>query len=423
MTNHKITQKSPIVSSYQNDYPTVSPSVFQDLASKSVDTLLNNMRVNLSNPQYKAELLKKRNRIQSYALTSTETIVLDGKIPKMQTIKRPVNGQVAIIDWLNITFDIATINEKYRRTNEDDDQYHALCQAAVADFAATLAQIFGVKYSTISQNQNGANFYKYSFNFGEDYGKICIGGQRDTVLLMLSGTGCSLAPATWEHHMHHFLDKVAKKPKITRIDLAHDDINGDYLDIHVLDDLETNNLFSCGGAPHDVANLGNWKHGDPNNNGLTLQLGKRTSGKLTRFYEKGKQLGDKDGKYSKWVRAEVEFKSSDRVIPFDVLKDPSAYFMGAYPVFADLFDYERIEKTEIIQKTSEITLQHSFDWIKNQAGKYFSFYSTFMSPDEILEMIKSDDPDDVPVRLHLPDEFARQQADLDNLLVSSTLEA
>ena len=423
MTTHKITQKSPIVSSYQNDYPTVSPSVFQDLASKSVDTLLNNMRVNLSNPQYKAELLKKRNRIQSYALTSTETIVLDGKIPKMQTIKRPVNGQVAIIDWLNITFDIATINEKYRRTNEDDDQYHALCQAAVADFAATLAQIFGVKYSTISQNQNGANFYKYSFNFGEDYGKICIGGQRDTVLLMLSGTGCSLAPATWEHHMHHFLDKVAKKPKITRIDLAHDDINGDYLDIHVLDDLETNNLFSCGGAPHDVANLGNWKHGDPNNNGLTLQLGKRTSGKLTRFYEKGKQLGDKDGKYSKWVRAEVEFKSSDRVIPFDVLKDPSAYFMGAYPVFADLFDYERIEKTEIIQKTSEITLQHSFDWIKNQAGKYFSFYSTFMSPDEILEMIKSDDPDDVPVRLHLPDEFARQQADLDNLLVSSTLEA
>jgi phage replication initiation protein len=423
MTTHKITQKSPIVSSYQNDYPTVSPSVFQDLASKSVDTLLNNMRVNLRNPQYKAELLKKRNLIQSYALTSTETIILDGKIPKMQTIKRPVNGQVAIIDWLNITFDIATINEKYRRTNEDDDQYHALCQAAVADFAATLAQIFGVKYSTISQNQNGANFYKYSFNFGEDYGKICIGGQRDTVLLMLSGTGCSLAPATWEHHMHHFLDKVAKKPKITRIDLAHDDINGDYLDIHVLDDLETNNLFSCGGAPHDVANLGNWKHGDPNNNGLTLQLGKRTSGKLTRFYEKGKQLGDKDGKYSKWVRAEVEFKSSDRVIPFDVLKDPSAYFMGAYPVFADLFDYERIEKTEIIQKTSEITLQHSFDWIKNQAGKYFSFYSTFMSPDEILEMIKSDDPDDVPVRLHLPDEFARQQADLDNLLVSSTLEA
>lgn len=416
MNNDKSVQKSSIVNSRQNDYPTVSPSVFQDLASKSVDTLINNMRVNMRNPQYKAELLKKRNRIQSYALTSTETIILDGKIPKMQTIKRPVNGHVAMIDWLNITFDIATINEKYRRTGEDDDQYHAICQAAAADFAATLAKIFGAKYSTVSQNQNGANFYKYSFNIGENYGKICIGGQRDTVLLMINGTGCSLAPATWEHHMHYFLDKIAKKPKITRIDLAHDDLNGEYLDVHVLDDLETNDLFSCGGAPHDVGNLGNWKHGDPNNNGLTLSLGKRTSGKFTRFYEKGKQLGDKDGKYSKWVRAEVEFKASDRVIPFDVLKDPSAYFMGAYPVFADLFDYERIVKTEIIQKTSEITLQHSFDWIKNQAGKYFSYYSTFMTPEEILNIVKSSDPEDVPVRLHLPDEFARQQAELGNKL-------
>ena len=419
MNNDKSVQKSSIVNSRQNDYPTVSPSVFQDLAIKSVDTLINNMRVNLRNPQYKAELLKKRNLVQSYALTSTETIVLDGYKPKMQTIKRPVNGQVAMIDWLNITFDIATVDEKYRRTNEDDDQYHALCQAAVADLAPILARIFGKKYSTVSQNQNGANFYKYSFNFGENYGKICIGGQRDSVLIMLNGTGCSLARATWEHHMHTFLTKVAKKPKITRIDLAHDDLHGEYLDVHVLDDLETNDLFSCGGAPHDVGNLGNWKHGDPNNNGLTLSLGKRTSGKFTRFYEKGKQLGDKDGKYSKWVRAEVEFKSSDRVIPFDVLKDPSAYFMGAYPVFADLFDYERINKLEIIQKISEITLQHSFDWLKTQGGKYFSYYSTFMSPEEILEMIKSDDPEDIPVRLHLPDEFAKQQAKIGNKLIPS----
>jgi phage replication initiation protein len=404
---------------YQNDYPTVAPSVFQVLSDNKVDTLINNMRVNIRNPQYKAKLLKQRNQIKAYALTSTETIVIAGKTPKVQTIKRPQNGQVAMIDWLNITFDISTINAKYCRTNEDDDQYHALCQAAVADFAPMLARIFGQKYSTVKQNQNGANFYKYSFSFGENYGKICIGGQRNTVLIMLNGTGCSLAPQGWENYMHHFLTKIAVKPKITRIDLAHDDLNGDYLDVHVLDQMETDDLFSCGGAPHDVGNLGNWKHSDPNNNGLTLSLGKRTSGKFTRFYEKGKQLGDKDGKYSKWVRAEVEFKASDRFIPFDVLQDPSAYFMGAYPVFADLFDYERINKLEIIQKTSEITLQHSFDWIKTQAGKYFSFYSTFMSPEEILNIIKSNDADDVPVRLHLPHEFATQQAEKGNKIIPS----
>lgn len=411
MSNQQTTTTPFFQQTIKNDYPTVAPSVFHDLAKIRVDTLINNMRVKTERtPELIAERLKQNNALKAYALTSTDTIVLDGKIPKLITIKRPVDGKVAMIDWLNITFDIATIGEKYRRTNEDDEQYHSVCQSAIAEFAPMLARIFGVKYSKVTQNQNGANFYKYSFNFGENYGKICIGGQRDTVLLMLNGTGCSLAPDIWAHYMHHFLTKIAKKPKITRIDLAHDDLYGEYLDIHALDDLETNDLFSCGGAPHDVGNLGNWKHGDPNNNGLTLSLGKRTSGKFTRFYEKGKQLGDKDGKYSRWVRAEVEFKASDRVVPFDVLQDPSAYFMGAYPVFADLFEYERIVKTEIIQKTAEITLAHSIDWIKRQAGKYFTYYRTFMTDEEILRIIKSDNDNDIPVRLHLPDEFAKQQA-------------
>ena len=177
-----------------NDYPTVSPSVFGSTVT-GVDTLINNMRVNLErNPHAKAEYLRKRQKVKDAALSVTDTIVISGKKPILQTIKRPINGQVAIIDWLNITFDIATINEKYRRTNEDEDQYMALCQSAVADFAPMLARIFGKKYATVTQNQTGANFYKYSFNFGENYGKICIGGQRDSVLIMLNGTGCSLAP-------------------------------------------------------------------------------------------------------------------------------------------------------------------------------------------------------------------------------------
>ena len=423
VTSNSNSQKYSDTQAIQNDYPTVSPSVFGSSIT-SVDTLINNMRVNIEkNPQSKAKWLKARQKVKDSALSTTDTIVINGKKPLLQTIKRPVNGQVAIIDWLNITFDISAINEKYRRTHEDDDQYMALCQAAVADFAPILARIFGKKYATVSQNQNGANFYKYSFNFGENYGKICIGGQRDSVLVMLNGTGCSLAPQGWEHYMYQFLsslDDKKQKPKITRIDLAHDDLKGEYLDVHVLDQLETDDLFHCGGAPHSVSHAGEWKHGDPNDMGLTLNIGKRSSGKYARFYEKGKQLGDKDGEYSRWVRAEVEFKANDRVIPFDVLKDPSAYFMGAYPVFADLFDYERINKLEIIQKTAEITLQHSFDVIKHQFGKYFSYYSTFMSLEEILNMIKSDCDDDVPVRLHLPDEFAKQQAQLGNSLISNT---
>lgn len=408
--------------SIQNDYPTVAPSEFAVLAEDRVDTLINNMRVNLErSPRAKAEWIAKRRKASGEALATTETIVISGRTPKVQTIRQPINGQVAMIDWLNITFDIATVGEKFRRTNEDDEQYLALCQAAVAEIAVLITKIFGKKYASINQRQSGANFYKYSFDFGENYGKICIGGQRDSVLIMLNGTGCSLAPDGWEAYMYQFLTmKTTIKPKITRIDLAHDDLKGDYLDVHVLDEMETQGLFHCGGAPHTVGQLGEWKHGDPKNKGLTLNLGMRESGKFARFYEKGKKLGDKDGEYSRWVRAEIEFKASDRVIPFDVLKDPSSYFMGAYPVFADLFDYERINKLEIIQKTAGITLVKSFDWIKTQAGKYFSFYSTFMSDAEILDMVKSDNSEDVPVRLHLPYAFAIQQAMLGNILTNDS---
>lgn len=405
--------------SIQNDYPTVAPSEFVGIAEERVDTLINNMRVNLErSPRAKAEWIAKRRKVSGEALATTETIVISGRTPKVQTIRQPINGQVAMIDWLNITFDIATVGEKFRRTNEDDDQYLALCQAAVAEIAVLITKIFGKKYASINQRQTGANFYKYSFDFGENYGKICIGGQRDSVLIMLNGTGCSLAPDGWETYMYQFLTKIAKKPKITRIDLAHDDLKGEYLDVHVLDEMETQGLFHCGGAPHTVGQLGEWKHGDPKNKGLTLNLGMRESGKFARFYEKGKKLGDKEGEYSRWVRAEIEFKANDRIIPFDVLKDPSSYFMGAYPVFADLFDYERINKLEIVQKTSQITLCKSFDWIKTQAGKYFSFYSTFMSDAEILDMVKSDNSEDVPVRLHLPYAFAIQQAILGNILTN-----
>ena len=47
-----------------------------------------------------------------------------------------------------------------------------------------------------------------------------------------------------------------------------------------------------------------------------------------------KVLRKKEGDIlSRWTRAEVEYKSSDRDLPFDVLLYPSKYFVGSYPCF------------------------------------------------------------------------------------------
>ena len=59
VTNNSNSQKYSDTQAIQNDYPTVSPSVFGSSIT-SVDTLINNMRVNNKiNPQFKTQWLKK----------------------------------------------------------------------------------------------------------------------------------------------------------------------------------------------------------------------------------------------------------------------------------------------------------------------------------------------------------------------------
>lgn len=390
-----------MINHVENEYPTVpARENFSDWSFKRVDTLINNMRViSGRNPNFRVKVAEKLLSMEKQALATTDTIIISGKKPKYVTIKQPQNGHIAFIDWCNFTFDVSTIHPKYKRDGQDDDQYMSLCQSAVADLNEYLLGIFGKNFVVTEQNQTGRNFYKYSFNIGDGLGLVCIGGQRDSVLIMLTGRGCALARLGWEQQLHYFLAKKAIKPKITRIDLAHDDIKGEYLCVHALNKLETAGGFHCGGSRPEVGLLGNWKQSDPYNKGLTLAIGNRSSGKYARFYQKGKKEGDKE---SLWTRAEIEFKSTDRVIPFDVLLNPSSYFMGAYPCFAVLFKHETSERIQTNTKTSEVNLQHAFDWIKKQTGKYMSFFRTFMNDTEILEIIKNDDDNAVPDRLYLP---------------------
>lgn len=59
-------------------------------------------------------------------------------------------------------------------------------------------------------------------------------------------------------------------------------------------------------------------------------------------------------------------------------------------------------------------LDHSFNWISRQAGKYLNFYSKFMSDSEIVERLRHNDHRAMPSRLHIVDEFTYQQAMLGN---------
>ncbi|MFV7481663.1 replication initiation factor domain-containing protein, partial [Acinetobacter junii] len=80
----------------------------------------------------------------------------------------------------------------------------------------------------------------------------------------------------------------------------------------------------------------------------TLCIGSRDSGKYLRLYEKGRAEGDPN---DNWQRAEVEFKSIGRILPFDMLLAPSEYFIAAYPCFRDLAEHLQPERIETITKT------------------------------------------------------------------------
>ena len=393
----------PVLLGVQNEYPTViTGEEFAKLSLARVDTLINNMRViGGRSPEFRRELTEKKIALSKNAVSACDTIVFDGRKPKLQTIRKPTNKQIAFIDWITVSFHVATINPKFVRTGQDDDEYMEMCRSAVMDLTPSLMSIFGKKYHITKQFQKGRNFYQYSFDIGEGLGFVCIGGQRNTVSITVSGNGLSMAQNGWEFQLFKFLEN-AQRGKITRIDLAHDDIKGEYLNVYELDKLESAGGFHCGGARSSVRHDGNWKYKDPNNQGLTLYIGNRASGKMMRAYEKGKQLGESN---SKWTRVEVEYKSADRNIPFDVLLNPSAYFMGAYPCFETLFQFETSEKIKTKRKTVEVTLDHSFEVIKKQFGKYFAYFKKVLPLEEVIERVRHDDENIIPSRLVIVDDY------------------
>ena len=395
----------PVLLGVQNEYPTMmTGEEFAKLSLARVDTLINNMRViGGRSPEFRRELTEKKIALSKNAVSACDTIVFDGRKPKLQTIRKPTNKQIAFIDWITVSFHVATINPKFVRTGQDDDEYMEMCRSAVMDLTPSLMSIFGKKYHITKQFQKGRNFYQYSFDIGEGLGFVCIGGQRNTVSITVSGNGLSMAQNGWEFQLFKFLEN-AQRGKITRIDLAHDDIKGEYLNVYELDKLESAGGFHCGGARSSVRHDGNWKYKDPNNQGLTLYIGNRASGKMMRAYEKGKQLGESN---SKWTRVEVEYKSADRNIPFDVLLNPSAYFMGAYPCFETLFQFETSEKIKTKRKTVELTLDHSFEVIKKQFGKYFAYFKKVLPLEEVIERVRHDDENIIPSRLILVDDFCK----------------
>lgn len=298
---------------------------------------------------------------QEHSLPSLESnpddyeqlVLADGKV-KAVLKRKGLNGDTAFLDWVNCTWDAESWKGWLTGVPVTDDDVILLV-------SHQLECVLG--YGVTAKCEHGRNFYRDSWVLGDNFGFVCIGGQRGTCLLMMNAEGLSAAKPGWEQRLHTFLSAQVERGKLTRVDVARDHFAGEYT-VEQADSEYDAGMFRLPKSPSnpDCEKRGNWKR--INGKGRTFAVGQRASGKYARIYEKGKQLGSPT---SEWVRTEVEFKSVDRVIPFDILLSPGMYLAGAYPAFEHFATCQN--RIATVREVKVCTKEKKEAWIQRQCGK------------------------------------------------------
>jgi hypothetical protein len=169
-----------------------------------------------------------------------ETYILDGKGNLLGVPLRRGVSDSAFIDQISFSFHEKTFFDKYGvRVSllEDEDFIRAASMLAEEVFG------FGIYKEA---KGSGGRFYDRCWLMGSEdalYGRVHFGGQQNTILFELTGTGCGVAKEGWESRLFALLTN-AIRPKITRVDVAKDFFNGEYSPNQARED-RNKGLFTC----------------------------------------------------------------------------------------------------------------------------------------------------------------------------------
>jgi len=258
--------------------------------------------------------------------------------------KSVAQEQGAIIDFLTIVFPFEAADE-VRCTQLD----------------LLLYRIFGfrgeVRAGAIRKKQ--WNFYPLSAVLvdreGELVGHVGLGGNKETICISLSGAGCKWV-TRWEV-VHRQLGVL--KAKISRVDVAHDDYEGERINVHALRERAAAGDFCEGGCPPRHRFMSDEGHGT----GCTLYVGGKGHKELC-VYEKGKQMGLPS---SPWTRCEVRLYGKHVEVSHDVLLTPAAFLRGSYGVISELIE-GICTRLKTIRKQVECSAEAAVAWLNRQAG-------------------------------------------------------
>lgn len=246
---------------------------------------------------------------------------------------------------------------------------------------------------------------------GVNAGVLAWGAANGGCMVSFTGAGCMALDFKRLHGM------VERLPgfKITRVDIALDDYQGEAFSALGFREMAKDGLFSGRGRPpkYTYIESGHINLIDPKaakkrfgmvpDLGCSFYIGARESGKVFRGYEKGKQMGSVE--YPNWQRAEVEIRSKDRIIPVDVLLRHDHYFAGAYPALAGLLDAVIPEKIRTFKNLFDIDRQRAIETAATQCGKLINYLARWegIKPGDICHRLTAHlTENDIPARIKRP---------------------
>lgn len=163
--------------------------------------------------------------------------------------------------------------------------------------------------------------------------------QRGWVRTEITGKGCEWVQDWGAVQVLEDLPKT----EIRRLDIALTTWNGEITHDRVVQ-AHTSDRFCTGGRPPPLQQITS----SDERAGKTCYVGRRTSDKFFRAYEKGFEMASKirglpgvlteiDGhKIENIYRCEIELKAGSSEIPWDVIERRDQYFAGSYPFCADV---------------------------------------------------------------------------------------
>ncbi|MFT4178277.1 MAG: replication initiation factor domain-containing protein [Thermomonas sp.] len=258
-----------------------------------------------------------------------------------------------VVDWLAVSVDLLSVLESREVVGDAQELLQDLngtLGLSVQEVAQHIADHFFPGVFALGEQRPGT-FYRWRVRLenaqGNHVGLIELGGREcvvdgqptistyrkdgtPTARIELTGDGCRLyETSSGSDHAERWSLLASLlgccDARITRIDIAADDFEGQYPVSWAMQRYDGGDFDKRGQKPKArfIDDMGN-------KTGKTLYVGSRASENQLRVYEKGREQGDME---SEWVRYEGEFHASNRrELPLNMLIDGAAYLVGAYPV-------------------------------------------------------------------------------------------